>query len=254
MISKNELKFYSSLLKKKFRDEENKFIVEGKKIVLEGLESIFKCDAIILTHEFYESNEELIPVINSFDVRLEIIKKQEFSKIADTQTPQGIAAIFTKPPVENNKVQNVTSKLIACLENISDPGNVGTIIRNCDWFGVNEIMLDNTCADVYNPKTIRSAMGSIFHINIYNGIDLYTTIPALKKKGYEVLCADLEGENIFGFQDTGKSVLILANEANGPSLQALSLTDKKITIPKMGKAESLNVANASAIILAEMTK
>lgn len=254
MISKNELKLYSSLLKKKYRDRENKFLVEGTKIVIEGLGSKFNCDVVIVTHEFYEFNTEIIERLNDFLVRLEVITNHEFMKITDTQSPQGIAAVFTKPVTGANGVSHISSDLIVCLENISDPGNVGTILRNCDWFGVSEILLDSTCADVYNPKTVRSSMGSIFHVSVYDGIDLFETIPVLKKKGYEVVCADLEGENVFEFGKQGKYILLFANEANGPSGMALSLADIKITIPKRGKAESLNVANASAVILAELTK
>lgn len=254
MISKNELKNYSSLLRKKFRDIENKFLVEGKKILLEGLRSNFKCEIIFVTHHFADSETDFMKEIEEFRIRIEILKNSELEKLTDTQCPQGVTAVFCKPLGKPRETAEVSSPLVICLENISDPGNMGTILRNCDWFGVNEVIMDKTCADIYNPKTIRSSMGSLFHVKFYDNADLYETIPLLKKRNYEVLCADLYGENIFEIESKKKSIIIFANEANGPSSQALSLTDRKITIPKFGNAESLNVASASAVILAQFKR
>ena len=254
MISKNELKHYSSLLRKKFRNSEKQFLAEGKKIVTEGLNSDFKCELIFVSHQFAESENEFLKNLRQYEVQVEVLKNNEFSKLSDTQTPQGIAAVFNKTGEKENKVIELSSRTVVCLENISDPGNLGTIIRNCDWFGVSEILLDKACTDIFNPKVIRSSAGSVFHVKFFENIDLFEIIPGLKKKGYRVLCADIEGDNFFEFDEKIKSVLIFANEANGPSMQALSLTDVKITIPKIGKAESLNVASASAVILANLTR
>ena len=144
--------------------------------------------------------------------------------------------------------------MIVCLENISDPGNVGTIIRNCDWFGIKDIILSNTCADVYNPKTIRSSVGSLFHANIFFSSNLINDLNILKNKGYKILSATLGGKSVFNYKTGEKTIIILGNEANGISKNILSFSDDFITIPKIGNAESLNVANASAVILGELTK
>jgi TrmH family RNA methyltransferase len=238
MLTNNELKYYSSLNQKKFRNKENKFIVEGNKIVEEGLKSSFNCELVLVSHFYFEENEDYLRSIIKKNLRLEILKSRKFSRLTDTVNPQGIAAVFEKPTQTEKALDNLNSKLVVCLENISDPGNLGTIIRNCDWFRVREVLLINNCADIYNPKTIRAGMGSIFK---------------LKKGGYKILCADLTGENIYDYQPPDKSIIIFSNEAAGPSQEMLSITGDKITIPKLGKAESLNVASASAVILALFT-
>lgn len=143
--------------------------------------------------------------------------------------------------------------LLVYLENISDPGNLGTILRTCDWFGIQNIFLSKDTSEIFNPKVIRSSMGSVFHIKICEDVAL-EEIAVLKKSGYEFLCGDLDGENIYDLKKDKQTLLFLANESNGPSNQLISIIDKKITIPGKGKAESLNVASASAIIIAELTK
>ena len=247
-ITKNELKYYSSLLLKKFRDEENKFIVEGKKVVEEGLKSDFELERLFVTNKFQEENPSYLNKLILNQIQFTELKNQDFNKLIDTKSPQGIVAVFNKPKL--NSKENNSENLIICLDNISDPGNVGSIIRNCDWFGIKEIILSEKCADVFNPKTIRASMGSIFHLNFYENKKLKSTLQKLKSDGYKILCSDLEGKNIFEFKSHQNLVIIFSNEANGPSEEVLKFADEKITIPKLGKAESLNVASASAVILA----
>jgi len=139
------------------------------------------------------------------------------------------------------------------LDSISDPGNLGTIIRTCDWFGVKNIFLSDNIVDYTSPKVIRSSMGSIFHINIYEDIDA-EILSDLKREGFEILCADIEGENVFSYNSERKKVLILSSESHGPSKDFEKISDKKISIPRIGNAESLNVASASAVLLAQFTK
>jgi TrmH family RNA methyltransferase len=254
MISKNSLISYSRLLKKKFRQEQRKFIVEGIKTIQEGINSNFKCEIIFATNNFKEANNKIISELIKKNLRVEIIKNIDFQKLCSMVNPQGISAVFLFPDFNKKKIEEDSSNLIVCLENISDPGNLGTIIRNCDWFGIKEIILSKNCSDVFSPKTIRASMGSIFHLTIYEDVDLSTTLALFKNKDYKITCADLDGENIFGYKKSEKEVIVFANEANGPSNYLLSVSDNRITIPKFGKAESLNVASASAIILAELTR
>ncbi|MGA7720285.1 MAG: RNA methyltransferase [Ignavibacteriaceae bacterium] len=252
MLTKNELKYFSSLNQKKFRNKENKFIVEGSKIVYEGLNSSFSCELVLVTNKYFEENQDYIKRVTKKNLRLEVLKNQEFSKLTDTVNPQGIAAVFDKPAENGKANDNLGSKLIICLDNISDPGNLGTIIRNSDWFGIKEILFINNCADIYNPKSIRACMGSIFHLKTFEDSKIERLIK-LKKSGYKILCSDLTGNNIYSYTPTGKSIIVFSNEATGPSREILSLADDKITIPKTGNAESLNVASASAVILALFT-
>jgi RNA methyltransferase, TrmH family len=250
MISKNELKYYSGLLKKKSREKEQKFIAEGERIVSEGLKSDFKCEKIIVTNEFFEREKNFLDKLITDKNLLSAVKAQEFKKISNTVNSQGIAAVF-KIPQRDNQLNNIDSKLIVCLENISDPGNVGTILRNCDWFGMDSIISLKECAEVYNPKTIRASMGAIFHLNIFTEIE-FDRLTSLKQNGYKILTADLKGENIYKFRIPQKSIIIFSNEAYGPSQNLLNLSDHLITVPKYGNAESLNVASASAVILGQL--
>ena len=253
MISRNELKYYSSLLIKKFRNSENKFLAEGKKIVSEGLNSQLRCELIFVNHEFAGSETEFMKELKSSGIPAEILKNSDFIRLSDTRSPQGIAAVFNKKKFEFDREFDTKTSHVVLLENISDPGNLGTIIRNCDWFGIKEIITDRNCADIYNPKVIRASAGSVFHVKIFEDADASGILPVLKSSGYSILCADTEGENIFELENVKKSVLIFANEANGPTAHILNYTDTKVTIPRIGKAESLNVASASAVILSALT-
>ncbi len=249
MITKNELKYYASLQQKKYRKLENKFLVEGKKILPEALNSSYKCEVVFATNHFIEANPEYIEEIKSKGAKLIALIAVEFQRISDLRTPEGIAGIFLmKQPVKLN-LNSFTDSLLVYLDDISDPGNVGTIIRNCDWFGINYLFLSSETAELFNPKVIRASMGSVFHLNVFENIDLKKLNP-LKQKGYKFLCADIEGESIFEFKATEKNLLILSNETSGPSDEVNEFSDVKITIPGKGKAESLNVASASAVLLA----
>jgi TrmH family RNA methyltransferase len=253
MISKSELQYYSSLLTKKYRQVENKFLVEGKKSVFEGLTSSYKCEIVFVTNKFSEENENSLAQISKKKIRIESLKQKDFQKISDTETPQGIAAVFHKPKLRFSQTSIKDDKLIVMLDNISDPGNLGTIIRNCDWFGIKNILLSESSVDYTNPKVIRSSMGSVFHLNLFEVVKS-TLLYDLKGKGFEILCADTEGENIFTYESKQKKILILSSESHGPSKEFEQVSDKKICIPKKGNAESLNVASASAVLLAEFTK
>ena len=253
MISKNDLNYYSSLLTKKYRKAENKFIVEGKKSVLEGINSSYKCEIIFVTNKFSGENSDTINQITASKNRINTLKEKEFQKLSDTKTPQGIAAVFLKPKLDSAQLFSINDKIIVILDNISDPGNLGTIIRNCDWFGIKNILLSENIVDYTNPKVIRASMGSVFHVNVFEYVSS-GSLSQLKEKGYEILCADTEGENIFNYRSERKKILVLSSEAHGPSKEIESLSDKKICIPKLGNAESLNVASASAVLLALLTK
>lgn len=251
MISQRELKYYSSLLVKKFRLQENKFLVEGLKIVEEGLVSKFYCEAVFVTKEFIDSFPELINKIKTKTDKIIQLKSVDFQRISDTRAPQGIAAVFRKSiPVKS--VSELNDKIIVFLDNISDPGNLGTILRTCDWFGINTVLISNQSVEYLNPKVIRASMGSIFHLNIFNEVT-ESDLKKLKTKDYKIISSDLSGKNIFGFKVEPKLILAFSNEATGPSEAIKEMADDFVTIPKKGKAESLNVSSAAAIILSKIT-
>lgn len=249
MISKNDLKYYSALLIKKYRQQENKFIVEGIKIVEEGLNSNFNCEAVFVTPAFIESSTDILNAIRKKTNNILEVKSADFQRISDTKSPQGIAAVFEKHSPKR-KVTETKDKYLILIDNVSDPGNLGTIIRTCDWFGFYNILLTNNSVEYLNPKVVRASMGSIFHINIYDGIS-ETDLLNLKKLGYFVVCSDVKGKNINSFSSEKKLIVSFSNEASGPSDLIKNLTDEKITIPGKGRAESLNVSSAAAIILSK---
>lgn len=252
MLTKNQIKYYSSLLNKKFRHQEKKFLVEGIKLISEALDSGYSCEIIIVLKESAVEIQNRIKLLNRKKINTEIVKTADFEKLCDTKNPQGIIGVFhfrLQSPLDFKQ-----EKLIVALENISDPGNVGTILRNCDWFGVKNVLLSPDCAEVYNPKVIRASAGSVFHLNIFEEKDFYNALKEQKKNGFMVLCADLNGVDLNTFTYNKKTILVLANEANGPTKNLLEICDYKITIPKIGKAESLNVASASAVILSTLSK
>lgn len=252
MIPKSELQYYSSLLTKKHRKAEKKFLVEGIKSVLEGIKSNYDCEAIFTMNKFTEQHKDVIKTLAKAKKKIVSLRQKEFDKISDTKTPQGIAAVFVKPEIKFSPELFSDEKIIVMLDNISDPGNLGTIVRNCDWFGVKNVLLSDNIVDYTNPKVIRSSMGSVFHINIFENIS-HKNLDGLKSIGFQIICADTEGENIFTYKSGEKIILILSSESHGPSKEIEIISDIKITIPKIGKAESLNVASASAILLAQLT-
>ena len=251
MLTKNELKYYSSLLTKKFRKQENKFIIEGPKLIKEAIDANFKCEIVFVTKTFSESNLEIIEDLKKNKSRIEIIKTNDFEKLSETKTPQEIIAVFLK---KLDSVNEFLENLIVALEDVSDPGNLGTIIRNCDWFGIRTVLLSEACAEIYNPKVIRASAGSVFHLSIMETKDFYLSLSELKKEKYHLVCADTDGKNLYQFEKSSKKVVVFSNEANGPTNQLLGLIDEKVTIPGKGSAESLNVASASAVILSELTR
>ncbi len=247
-MTQNQLKYYSSLLRKKYRAAEKKFLVEGKRIVEEGINSKYFCEKIFVSQKLYE-NSRSKKLFKNID--FEILNKSELMRLTDTVSPQGILAVFRIPEIK--KIEDIKSNIIVFLENISDPGNLGTIIRICDWFGIDTILCSDNTVDVYNPKVIRSSMGSIFHLDIIDDFKV-DSLDILLDRGYKLVCSDLKGENLYDFKIADKIIIAFCNEATGPSEELLSKSDYKVTIPKIGKAESLNVASASAVILAQLTK
>lgn len=251
MITRNEIKYFASLNQKKFRRQENKFIAEGEKTVTEGINANYTCEIVLTTDEYSAGNPEIIHLIKKRHIRVETVKKQDFEKLSETKSPQGIAAVFEKRKIKFDI--NITAKenIIVYLDNISDPGNAGTIIRTCDWFGVKNVLFSVNSAEYLNPKVIRASMGSLFHLNLFDADN--KDLLELKTKGFKVMCTDIRGVSVFNNKKPEKLVLVLSSESTGPSTEIINLADERITIPGKGRAESLNVAAAAAIILAEYT-
>ena len=235
MITKADIKYIKSLQNKKERVLSKKFIIEGEKIVNEAL--IYGAE--VLEHIYATSNYiEQIEVPTS--ISLTIITPQELEKISTLTTPNKAIGICKQQITIKRK-----SNLILALDHIQDPGNLGTIIRLADWFGISEIICSENTVDCYNPKVIQSTMGAIFRVNV----SYQNLVDYLEKKSLPIYGALLNGENVFTTQFNEKGIILLGNEGNGISEILKQFITNKITIPKYGEAESLNVAMAASIIV-----
>ncbi len=243
MFSKSTIKYIQSLQHKKFRDEYNVFVAEGPKVVAELLQSnIFPCKAVYSVQDWFDGLDKTMA--DSIKGHIDIIKDFELEKIANYTTANKVVAVFGKR-VSNDNI-DLKNKLTLMLDDIQDPGNLGTIIRIADWFGVKNIICSNNTVDLYNPKVVQSTMASIGKVNI-----VYTDLKSWLARSGNVrkFAATLKGRYI---KETGaikEGLIIIGNESKGISAEILELADERISIPGSGSAESLNAAVATGIIL-----
>ena len=236
MVSDKQIKIIKSLKLKKNRIKHNLFVAEGDKTILELILADFKINSL------YSINTNIEGVENSV-VQL---SKSELSKMSNLLNPKNSLGVFEIPKSKNIDY----NKLIIGLDNISDPGNLGTIIRLCDWFGVEDLICSLETVDCYNPKVVQASMGSISRINI-TYLDLQKTIENNSLKTYGTY---MQGDSIFEIDKIQKGLVLFGNEANGINPNLSKFIDKRLSIPRFGKlkkTESLNVANALSIVLSE---
>jgi len=247
MATKNEVKFYASLKQKKAREDSGLFIAEGRKIVAEGLKSPCECVRLFVRSGAAKGDPDIAALLEGWT--WETLDDADFGRIADTESPQGILGIFDYRKL---LVDKPGGEKVLALFDVSDPRNVGTIIRTSDWFGVRELLIGETCVDIFNTKVVRSTMGSIFHQRFALSDDFVSDLKRCREAGYRIVCADVDGEDYRRFDYGGKGVYIFSNEARGPSDEVLAASQSVVTIPGCGKAESLNVACAASVIVARM--
>lgn len=236
MLSKNQIKNITRLKQKKYRQQEGLFIAEGGKVIKEFLNSTFKLVDLFTTETFNVENES-------------IISEADLKKISCLTTPNTALAIFKMPDSKALKNEG----LILALDDIRDPGNLGTIIRLCDWFGIKQLVCSHKTVDCYNPKVVQATMGSLTRVKI-----VYTDLSAyLKAINLPVFGAFMEGKNVYQTNLPKAGILVLGNEANGISSIIETCVTDKISIPRFGDlqaTESLNVATAGAILLSEFRR
>ena len=238
MLSKNTVKFIKSLHQKKYRLESGKFFVEGEKSVVEVLQSSFTVDLILVTQEFATKHAALLSG-KAFEVIF--VTPNQLEQVGQYQSNDAALAVVQMKP--NQAFIPVKGELILALDEVRDPGNLGTIIRIADWYGINKLIFSTHTAEFYNPKVIQSSMGSFTRVQFYYG-DLAQAFQDWKLPVYG---AFLEGESIHELANPTPGVLLLGNESQGISKEVEKWVSSKITIPSFGKAESLNVAIATAI-------
>lgn len=252
MITKNQIKHINSLKSNKFRKTYNEFIVEGTKLVNEILYSSFEISSLFATKRWFIENKNDISEI----IELTEINEKELKSISGLTTPNEVLAIVKIPENEINK-NTIYQDLVLVLDKIRDPGNLGTIIRTADWFGINNIICSKDTVDAYNPKVIQATMGSVSRVKVY-----YTNLENFLKEIPEnipVYGTFLEGENIYTSKLPDKAIIVIGNEANGISKEIENLVTHKIFIPPFSSnqkqtAESLNASIATALICSEFRR
>jgi len=237
-LSKNHIKLITSLSQKKYRQKHKLFVVEGVKVVQEFLNSSYELEIVFSTDTDFSSTDKFIEVTD-----------QELKKISSLKNPNKVLAIFKIP----NQINPIMGGLILALDSINDPGNLGTIIRLCDWFGIEQLVCSNETVDCFNSKVVQASMGSLTRVAVsYLDLKKY-----LQNASVPIFVADMDGLNVYKTKLPDSALLVLGNEANGISDDIKQLVTTKITIPRYGafqQTESLNVATASAILLSEFRR
>jgi len=239
-LSKNQIKLIKSLNQKKQRSKQNLFVAEGKKVVNELLSSSFELKDLFVVSELVSLFE---------NENYQVITENELKKISLLKSPNGVFAVFKIP----KEKEVITKGLIVALDAINDPGNLGTIIRLCDWFGIEQLVCSEDTVDCYNAKVVQATMGSLSRVNIsYVPLQKYLLQTTLPK-----FCADMDGENVYHNKLPKEGILVMGNEANGVSKAIADACTDKIMIPRFGmlkETESLNVASATSILLSEFKR
>ncbi len=235
MISRNEVKYIQSLRHKKNRDEEDLFIAEGVKLISELIAADFNLKKIYAVKDWIDANAQIKNIVE--------IDENELKRISNFETPNKVLALVQKKKLV--QIPDLKNKITLMLDGIQDPGNLGTIIRTADWFGIENIIASTDTADVYNAKVVQATMGSIARVNIF-----YTDLSSfLSTNKIMVIGAVLDGKNISDLKKINECILIIGNESKGIRSDVAPFIQQKISIPKKGNAESLNAAVAAGIIL-----
>lgn len=240
MVSKNQIKLITSLQQKKYRKQEQLFFAEGVKVVQELLHSNFELQ------DLFTTKQDFLTVPKN---KVHAISEVELKKISALTTPNTCLAVFKIPKVK----EMVEKGLIVALDDVRDPGNLGTIIRLCDWFGIETLFCTEESVDIYNPKVVQATMGSISRVNVVYG-NLETFLSQTK---LPIFGTFMDGKNIYQEELPKEGIIIMGNEANGISTSVEKLVSDRIAIPRFGNlqvTESLNVATATAIILSEFKR
>lgn len=250
IVSKDNenIKDIRKLKEKKYRDETNLYIIEGVNLIKEAIDEKANIETIVICEEYLKNNEipNLLSKYNCIDVDAKV-----FDSISDVKNPQGILAVIKKA---NSKSINYNDDIIVILEDIQDPGNLGTIIRTIDSAGLCQIIVSANTTDVFNSKVVRSTMGAIFRVNIIESNNLEETIKEIENNKFIICATSLEkSKSIYDINYTKKAIII-GNESNGVSKELLELAKEKIKIPMLGKTESLNASVATGVILYEYVR
>lgn len=248
MLSKNKIKQITSLSQKKFRDEYGLFVAESTKLVIDLLPA-FHCVLLVATADWLNVHTDV-----SADEIIEV-SEDEYKKISNQKTPQGVLAVFRKP-AHNFDINDIKTRLVLALDDIQDPGNLGTIIRIADWFGIKHIFCSLQTADAYGNKTVQATMGALARVKVHY-VDLVQFLGDISGE-MPVYGTFLNGENIYNEKLSEKGIIVMGNEGNGISNPVEKLVTKRLRIPNypegQATSESLNVSVATALICGEFRR
>lgn len=251
MLSKQVTKIVQNLEKKKFREKYNLFKTEGEKLVGELLHSSFTIRSVLAFPEWIERNRSALSHLN-----VTAITPTEMAEISNFQSLPEVIAL-AEIPAYTYDTDEIRQTLSIALNGIQDPGNLGTILRVADWFGIRHIFCDSDCAGIFNPKCVQASMGAIFRVKAFYG-DLIAFIKNTRNEDFPVFGTFLDGENIYESELNSKGLIVMGNEGKGISEEIKQLTDRKLTIPSFARnafsTESLNVGVATGIILSEFKR
>jgi TrmH family RNA methyltransferase len=247
------VKHIKKLKEKKYRDINKEYMIEGIKLIKEAIEEKAEIKQIIICEDCDKADiipKELMYEIAKYECVY--VNKKIFNTLTDVVNPQGILAIIGR---SNNKNQiDYMQDIIVALDDIQDPGNLGTILRTVDSVGLTQILVSKGTADVFNPKVVRSTMGAIFRVKIIECEDLIQTLKEVKKHKFEVVVTSLQTTKSFYEVNYNKKIIVIGNEANGVEKQIQEIAENKVIIPMLGKTESLNASVATGIMLYEYVR
>ena len=247
------IKNIRKLKEKKYRDIENSYIIEGIIIVKEAIAEKATIKQIVVCEECINDGElDKDTLYEIAKYNLIYVTKKVFDLITDVKTPQGIIAVIEKNNA--NKGIDYSQDIIIALDDLQDPGNLGTILRTVDSANLNQIILSKNSADPYNPKVVRSTMGAIFRVNILEVENLKDELEKVKQNGFKVMVTSLDTKSSIYDTEYNKKVIVIGNEANGVSKEIQNMADEKVKIPMIGKTESLNASVATGIMIYEYVR
>lgn len=255
MISKNKVKYVRSLEMKKFRKADAVFVAEGFKLVGDLLD-VFECTYLVATPEWLLSHDIWVKKLSNKGVEVDEVTEDELKRVSFQETPQQVLAVFKQPVYEVDV--NVVAKKELCLvlDDVQNPGNLGTIVRLADWFGIEHIFCSKGCADIYNPKTVQATMGGIARVRVHY-VDLPEILKSLESET-PVYGTFLDGENMYQKNLGNKGLIVMGNEGKGVSKGVEAFVTERLYIPNYPEgretSESLNVAIATAIVCAEFRR
>lgn len=253
MLTANQIKQFASLKQKKYRLEHSRYLIEGFHLIEECLKSQHELEYIILREGAdLQGHAEILKMISQNKTIVEPLPVKQFNKLIETESSQGIVGVV-KRPAYGSAIPG--GNIIIALDKVSDPGNLGTIIRTAYWFGVKDIILSEDCADPYNPKVIRSTQGGVFHVNLFEDTELAAELKKLKQDNYKIYLFALESEKFLEqISGNNKSVLVFGSESRGISKDLLNEGFETVKIKGNSDCESLNVAISAGIALYHFTK